>query len=130
MEVQGDLKVVGNVQVGTIDSLEQIIEGLRAQLDILFQENSSLGGIAEHTSNTSWTVPEGVDRVYAEIWGCAGNGGGAAQYNNIRCGGGGGAGGYVRVIFPVASGEVLEISPCFKILFECFLNIPLFKKFF
>jgi len=51
MEVDGDLKVIGNVQVGTIDSLEQeivslklIIAQLQAQIALLQSQISLIGG--------------------------------------------------------------------------------------
>jgi len=51
MEVDGDLKVVGNVQVGTIDSLEQeivdlklIIAQLQAQIALLESQMALVGG--------------------------------------------------------------------------------------
>ena len=40
LEVEGDLKVTGNIQAGTIDSLQQIIADLQAQI-LLMQEQIS-----------------------------------------------------------------------------------------
>ena len=53
-----------------------------------------------YTSETLWTVPDGVTRVFIELWGGGGGGGGAGlpatdSLDNIPApGGGGGTGGY------------------------------------
>lgn len=108
-EIDGNLNVSGNLKFGTIDSLEQVIIELQTQLALL-QASPTNGGIAEYTSNTNWTVPDGVHKIYAEIWGGSGSGAGASYNFNMCCGGGGGSGGYVRAIFPVSPGETLEIN--------------------
>lgn len=109
-DIDGNLVVAGNVQFGSIDSLEQVIIELQTQLSLL-HESPSLGGIAEYTSNANWSVPDDVYKVYAEIWGGSGSGAGGGDSGNATCcGGGGGAGGYVRVIFSVSPGEILEVN--------------------
>ena len=39
LEVDGDLKVTGNIEAGTIDSLQQVIAGLQAQIAALQVDN-------------------------------------------------------------------------------------------
>jgi len=112
LEVDGDLKVTGNLQVGTIDSLEHEIVNLKLFIAQLQEQLASMqilpGGVSEFNSNTTWVVPENISKIYTEIWGAGGQGGGAAQYSCSCSGGGGGAGGYVRAVVPVIPGSTLN----------------------
>ena len=42
LEIDGDLKVTGNIEAGTIDSLQQVIAGLQAQIVLIQSQLSSL----------------------------------------------------------------------------------------
>ena len=65
------------------------------------------------TFNTTWTVPAGVTRILAEVWG---GGGGAPVYayggsgNTTLLATGGGAGGYGRGFVAVVPGNTLTIT--------------------
>lgn len=60
---------------------------------------------ANETSN-SWTVPQGVTKIFVKMWG-AGGGGGA--YGGWNQGSLGGAGGFTQAIVPVVPGETITI---------------------
>lgn len=57
----------------------------------------------------SWTVPAGVSRVLAEVWGAGGGGGGANSGSVASAGAGGGGGGYARKYFSVTPGQIIPI---------------------
>jgi hypothetical protein len=60
------------------------------------------------TGNMSWTVPTGVARLKARLWG--GGGAGGAGGGTGYVGGGGAGGGYVEAYFAVTPGQVLALS--------------------
>jgi hypothetical protein len=60
------------------------------------------------TSSQNFTVPAGVTRVRARVWG-AGGGGGYAQ-GNAAGGGGGGGGGYAEGAYSVTPGAVIFVG--------------------
>lgn len=67
------------------------------------------------TNNGSWTVPSGVTEITVEVWGGGGGGGGSSRVGDLgglqaSGGGGGGAGEYINAIFPVQSGQVLNVN--------------------
>ena len=64
--------------------------------------------ILEFMSTQNWTVPNGVYRVRAKVWG-GGGGGGGSQSGRPGSGGGGG-GGYAERICQVAPGLVIAIT--------------------
>ncbi|MBB3947203.1 hypothetical protein GGQ73_003169 [Rhizobium skierniewicense] len=55
----------------------------------------------------TWTVPVGIYKVFARVWGGGGGGGGIAGTSNA--GGGGGGGGYSEGWFDVVPGQVIII---------------------
>lgn len=71
-------------------------------------------GIFRATSNTSWTVPAGVTRVWLSGCGGGGGGGGAGGANANNQGGGGGGGGagkpIIRQPYTVVPGATLSIT--------------------
>jgi hypothetical protein len=69
-----------------------------------FGPSGSLGG----TGTTSWTVPAGVTRVRARVWGAGGSGGGSAGLPSAASGGGGG--GYAEGIYTVTPGQVISVT--------------------
>ncbi|QTB28228.1 glycine-rich domain-containing protein [Lysinibacillus sphaericus] len=56
----------------------------------------------------NFTVPDGVTRIIASMWG-GGGGGGGASANNLYGGGGGGAGFFKEVLLQVLPGQSLSI---------------------
>ena len=50
LEVEGDLKVTGNIQAGTIDSLQQIIADLQVQIALLQAADNKLETSRYHLS--------------------------------------------------------------------------------
>lgn len=57
---------------------------------------------------TNFTVPAGIYKIFARVWGGGGGGGGIAGVGNA--GGGGGAGGYTEGWFDVVPGQVIVIT--------------------
>ena len=55
---------------------------------------------------TTWTVPNGVSRVFVQVW--AGGGGGAGSYWGSGTGGGGG--GYAEAWCPVTAGATVNLT--------------------
>ncbi|AHJ68613.1 glycine-rich domain-containing protein [Granulibacter bethesdensis] len=58
-------------------------------------------------ATTTWTIPSGVTRVKARVWGGGGGSGGTGQTNDAARGGGGG--GYIECYFSVVPGDSLTI---------------------
>ncbi|APH54839.1 putative exported protein [Granulibacter bethesdensis] len=58
-------------------------------------------------ATTTWSVPSGVTRIKARVWGGGGGSGGTGQTNDAARGGGGG--GYVECYFSVVPGDSLSI---------------------
>lgn len=67
--------------------------------------SGGLQGFAEFTYDDIFTVPMGVTRLFAEVWGPGGGGG----RGGLCAGGGGGGGAYVRAIIAVTPGETLDL---------------------
>ena len=57
LEVDGDLKVTGNIQNQTIDSLLQVIQSLQSQLSLLQGGNNISTGIYQLTDLPPQTGP-------------------------------------------------------------------------
>ncbi len=70
------------------------------------------------TSSSTFTVPAGVDMIFAAVWGAGGGGGGGAGDNEAATscvtdggpGGGGGGGGFIEGWIPVTPGESLTVT--------------------
>lgn len=58
--------------------------------------------------DTAFTVPDGVTRIHAQLWG-AGGGGGGANSANSKGGGGGGSGAFKEYLLRVTPGSQLTI---------------------
>ena len=81
--------------------------------------SGGFSGIREFTQTGSFTVPAGVNHVYAELWGAGGGPMGIiclvlSDSNNVGValggnGGGGGSGGYTRAVIPVTPGATYNI---------------------
>ncbi len=56
-----------------------------------------------------FTVPDGVTRIHAQLWGAGGGGGGANSFHS-KGGGGGGAGGFKEYLLRVTPGSRLTIN--------------------
>jgi hypothetical protein len=69
-----------------------------------FGPSGSLGG----SGTTPWTVPAGVTRVRARVWGAGGPGGGSA--GNPSAASGGGGAGYTEGIYTVTPGQVISVT--------------------
>lgn len=69
-----------------------------------FGPGGSLGG----SGTTNWTVPAGVTRVKARVWGGGGGGGGSQASPSAASGGGGG--GYTEGIYTVTPGQVIAVT--------------------
>jgi hypothetical protein len=72
------------------------------------QGSSGAGGYQAFTSDGTFTVPAGVNRILVEAWGGGGN---SFTYVNARgdtCGGGSGQ--YVRTFVPVVPGQALKVT--------------------
>ena len=73
LEVNGDLKVSGNIEAGTIDSLQQVIGTLQLQIE---ESNSLINNLVIpqafnglHTyggGQPTFQVPEGITRIAVE----------------------------------------------------------------
>ena len=61
------------------------------------------------TSNTTFTVPSGINSLTMAVTGAGGGGGAHTQYRIHYNGGGGGAGGYVKATAQVSPGQKLSI---------------------
>ncbi|MEG7628339.1 glycine-rich domain-containing protein, partial [Listeria monocytogenes] len=69
------------------------------------------------TSSTTWTVPQGVYRIFVQCWGGGGGGGGGAavmldggSYYAYASGGGGGGGGYASGWLSVSPGQNITVN--------------------
>lgn len=60
----------------------------------------------EVATNTSWTVPAGVNRIKVKLWGAGGGGG---RGGTTASGGYGGPGGYVEGEIMVTPGQTLDV---------------------
>lgn len=67
--------------------------GAADNMDVLYYQGSNTTG--------EWTVPDGVTKITAEIWGA---GGGGKLFK------GGGSGGYLKVVLSVSPGETVSYS--------------------
>ncbi|MFC2068425.1 hypothetical protein ACFLTP_05410 [Chloroflexota bacterium] len=74
-------------------------------------EGEVVGDLQVFTSDGTFTVPEGINRILVEVWG-AGGGGGYPSQGQYLCpggGGGGGSGGYSERLLDLADGQVFNI---------------------
>lgn len=111
-EIDGNLKVTGNIQAEIIDSLKQRISVLESK------KYSGFKNILEFESGTyTWTVPDSVTTIFVEMWA----GGGGKGSSATTCGGNsgshtscqgnpGGNGGYVKNYLSVKPDSTYEIS--------------------
>jgi hypothetical protein len=60
--------------------------------------------------NYTWTVPDNVIEVEVHVWGGGGNGRSCSSTNPALVGSGGGGGGYVRHLYRVTGGNILQIA--------------------
>jgi hypothetical protein len=65
--------------------------------------------IAVYTSNNTFTVPNGVTKVKARVWGAGGGGGGSSGTANSVASAGG-AGGYAEGVFSVTPGQTITVT--------------------
>lgn len=77
LEIEGDLKVTGNIQAGSIDSLQLVISNLQSQLEDIHSIVNNYTGFTgielfESPGVFSWSPPENVDFVLIEAWGAGG----------------------------------------------------------
>jgi len=93
--------VGGELLAGAIATL--IFDGDRFQVSRAPFE----GGLQIFTSSGTFTVPSGVTRVRARVWGGGGGGGGS---NSGWAGGGGGGGGYAEGIYVVVPGQTIPVT--------------------
>ena len=60
LEVEGDLKVTGTIESTTIDSLEQVIANMQAQIDAM----QAGGGLETRAFEFEFDIDEGSDYYY------------------------------------------------------------------
>jgi len=103
------------IQVATVESTTAIaLDSERVSLLVFGSEKQSL--VFSAPGSYSYTVPSGVTRITASIFGAGGGGGGggwsncAGQSGDAYGGGGGGSGGYITQVFNVTPGETLTIN--------------------
>lgn len=75
-------------------------------INVVPQDKSRQQFVWVGASDQQWTVPAGVTKIYAKLWGAGGGGG---HYGGWSFGSHGGGGGHTRGIVPVTPGEVLTI---------------------
>ena len=74
----------------------------------LYASTGVFSNIQVFTSSGTFTVPTGVTKIRAKVWGAGGAGGSSTSLDNP--GGGGGGGGYGEGIFSVTPGQQLQIT--------------------
>lgn len=86
---------------------DEDLQQVRKAVQKLSAESMSRIQAYSAAGSFNWTVPEGVTRIRARVWGGGGGGGyGAAG----TAGNGGGAGGYAEGYFAVTPGQVLTVT--------------------
>jgi len=101
MEVEGDLKVTGNIIFN-----DASIQGTAAA-----PSAPGMNGVAEFTSTTTWTIPDGITKIRVQVIGGGGSGGNNRLVAQVNYNGsGGGAGAYVHSVITVVPGSILNIN--------------------
>lgn len=103
--------VAGDMVAGLIYTVRY--NATRSAFQLQGESGVNIGTQSYREFNTpgthTFTVPEGVTRILAKMWG-AGGGGGGAYYTNTYGGGGGGSGGFKEVLLWVRPGQNLTVQ--------------------
>ena len=106
----GDLTAGALVSVKWDGTSYRIVGMALSDISAIIASKNYFGGnqsVYQYSGTYTWTVPAGVTRVYAEVWGAGGGGGGAVIANASAAGGGGG--GYAEGLLFVTPGQALTI---------------------
>ncbi len=116
---QGGLNVY-NTNVSSYPTFAKLI-GVDGSGNMTVAGNISAANFARvqvFTSSTTWTVPQGVYRIFVQCWGGGGGGGGGTAYYwsangstvyGAAGGGGGGAGAYAEGWLSVSPGQTINV---------------------
>lgn len=112
----GSAPLAGDIIAGRVVEFEIDAAG-NAVASGLISDTSSVLAALNITGNNrvvfpsagtfTWTVPVGITRIYAQVWGAGGGGGSCSGSNSSGAGGNGG--GYSGGVFTVTPGQVLTI---------------------
>ena len=100
MEVDGDLKVKGNIILA--DSSYIALEINQLSFLPTFQQ------LLYIDDSQTWVVPPGAYSAHVELWGAGGAGG--CGVDSLGIAGGGGSGGYARGVISFSPGDSLNIT--------------------
>ena len=113
LDVKGNINVSGTIKADGVDGLpNQVLmknsSGVLTWGDVTEFKNYVIFTFTSSGSVQNWSVPAGVTKIKAELWG--GGGKGNSVYGSLTAGSGGGSGGFIAGYFTVTGGTSVSIT--------------------